>query len=157
MIFSHIDYCLTSWSYTGVSALKPAELLFKKALRVLDRKHLSYHHCTILEKYNLLNFENFQKCKSACLTFKVLHGLAPPPLEEFIRRRASTSRITRATGRGDCEIPFRHTTFGQNVLSYKGSVSWNSLPASVRECTSLPMFKTHLKRWLRSTQTCNHI
>lgn len=60
MIFSHIDYCLTSWSLAGATTLKPVESLYKKSLKVLDKKHFSYHHCNILSKYNLLSFENFK-------------------------------------------------------------------------------------------------
>lgn len=160
MIFSHIDYCLTSWSHTGATILKPIESLFKKALKVLDKKPFSYHHCNILHKYNLLSFDNFKTFKTACLMYKALHGLAPPPLEEYIKQRTtstSTSRVTRATARGDCEVPRRRTTFGQNVLSVRGSVLWNSLPLSVRECSSFLIFKNHLKMWLRTNQTCDHL
>lgn len=32
MIFSHIDYCITSWSFSGATALKPIESLCKKQL-----------------------------------------------------------------------------------------------------------------------------
>ncbi len=38
MIFSHLSYCITSWSVTGSTILKPVELLYKKALKILDKK-----------------------------------------------------------------------------------------------------------------------
>ena len=34
MIFSHFEYCLTSWSLTCASTLKPIEALYKRALKV---------------------------------------------------------------------------------------------------------------------------
>lgn len=79
MIFSHISYCITSWSLTGISILKPIERLYNRALKILDKKAFSYHHCKILTKYKLLSFENFIKFKNACLIYKTLHGIAPPP------------------------------------------------------------------------------
>lgn len=160
MILSHIDYCITSWSYTCDSILRSIESCFKKALKVLDKKPLSYHHCSILDKYNFLNFTNLKYFKSACLIYKILHGLAPPPLNEFIKQRSihgSTSRVTRATDRGDCEFRFRRTSFAQNTLSFKGCAFWNSIPPSVRECSSFISFKKQLKLWLRGSQICDHV
>ena len=109
MIFSHFEYCITSWSYASAEALKPIKSLFKRALKALDRKPLTYHYCKILPKYSLLSFENFVSFKTACLTYKILHGLPPPPLEEFIK--LNTTRVTRATTRGDYAIPHESNTF----------------------------------------------
>ncbi len=53
MILSHIEYCVTRWSHTSATTIKPIELYFKKALKVFDKKQLSYHHCNILTEYNL--------------------------------------------------------------------------------------------------------
>ena len=101
MIFSHISYCFTSWSQANATTLRPLESLYKNTLKTLDRKANSYHHCHILQKYNLFNCVNFKHFADACLIFKVLHGLAPPPLSQFITQKDSNSRATRATTRGD--------------------------------------------------------
>ena len=118
MIFSHLSYCITSWSMSGFTILKPVELLYKKALTTPDKKPLSYHHCNILEKYNLMSFDNFCKFSSICLFYKVLHGLAPPPLQESIKYRQT--RVTSAVVNRDVEVPFRKTSFSHNALSIKG-------------------------------------
>lgn len=157
MIFSHIEYCITNWSMTNTTTLKAKESLFKKALKVFDRKSLSFHHCLILQKYNILSFANFIKFKLACSIYKVLNGLAPPPLGEFIITKTSTSgRVTRASTRGDCVIPYRRTTFSQQVLSVKGSEIWNNIPAAIRDSNTFNTFKTNLKRWLKRNQICDH-
>ena len=101
MILSHLNYCMSSWSMSGSTILKPVELLYKKALKT----PFSYHHCNILEKYDWLSFIDFSTFSSICLIYKVLHGLAPPPLQEFINYRQT--RITRAVVNRDCEVPFR--------------------------------------------------
>ncbi len=155
MIFSHLSYCVTSWSMSGSTILKPVESLYKKALKTLDKKPLSYHHCNILEKYDLLSFDNFCKFSYICLVYKVLHGLAPPQLQEFIKYRQT--RVTRAVLNRDVEVPFRKTTFSHNALSIRGSALWNKIPPSIRECPSLATFKNHVKAWLRAGQTCNHL
>ena len=121
-----------------------------------DKKPNSYHHCSILEKYHLLSFENFRNFKNSCLIYKCLNDLAPPPLMEFIHKK-DCERSTRSTSRGDCKIDCRRTTFGKSVLSINGCQYWNLLPASIREIPSFGAFKGQLKLWLKSSQTCNHL
>lgn len=160
MIFSHFEYCLTSWSLTCASTLKPLEALYKRALKVFDRKPQFHHYCNILEKHKFLSFSNFISFKNACTIYKVFNGLAPPPLNDHIKQRPVCGPMTittRASDRGDCLIPFRRTTFGQTVLSVKGSKFWNTIPTTIREYPTLSTFKKHLKEWLKSTQICTHV
>lgn len=156
MIFSHIEYCITTWSLSGDTILKPIEMLFKKSIKIFDQKPLSFHQCNILKKYNMLNFENFIHFKNSCLIYKVLHGLAPPPLSTYIKPRTDRGSATRASSRGDLEIPHRKTTCGQTVLSVRGSHFWNSLPTNIRESPTYCTFKKHLKHFLKSSQSCPH-
>jgi len=58
-------------------------------------------------------------------------GLAPPPLQEFIKQRADCGI---GTSRGDWEVPNWRTSFGQKVFSVIGSKYFNSLPQSIRQC-----------------------
>uniref|UniRef100_A0AAQ5Z6P0 Pyridoxal-dependent decarboxylase domain-containing protein 1 n=1 Tax=Amphiprion ocellaris TaxID=80972 RepID=A0AAQ5Z6P0_AMPOC len=115
-------------------------------------KPFSVHHCTVLDKYNFLSFDNFVNFKNACFVYKVLNGLAPPPLQEFIKRKTVSGMATRAMARGDCHVPYRRTKFAKTVLSVKGTKYWNSLPSSIRETPTLATFKLHLKQWLKENQ-----
>ncbi len=155
MIFSHIEYCFIVWSFAGVTALKPIDQLYKKAVKVFDRKPLSFYLCSILEKYQLLSFENLKVFKTSCLIYRSTNGMAPPPLGDFIKKRNSET-TTRSTIRGDCEVPFRRTTFAQNVLSIKGCISWKTLPTVIRGSPTFVSFKKQLKRWLNNNQNCEH-
>ncbi len=55
--------------------------------------------CTILEKYQLLSFENLKVFKTSCLIYSSMNGMAPPPLGGFIKKRNSEAS-TRSTIRG---------------------------------------------------------
>lgn len=47
MILPHITYCLTSWSQTcnmQTCPLKPIEIVYKQALKVLDIQSTLHHH-----------------------------------------------------------------------------------------------------------------
>lgn len=50
MIFSHFTYCITTWSLSISTALQPIKSLYKQALKILDKQHVSYHYCNIVEK-----------------------------------------------------------------------------------------------------------
>ena len=51
MIMSHMSYCVTSWASACKTRLKPIETVYKQALKVLDKKPKTYHHCQILKKH----------------------------------------------------------------------------------------------------------
>lgn len=76
---------------------------------MLDRKPNTYHHCNILGKYHILNWENLTKYTEACLMFKNLNGKTPPPLSNFIKQKNLNNGSTRPAQRGDCKIPFSST------------------------------------------------
>ncbi len=63
------------------------------------QRHLLKSHTEPCEPQNLsvkfplpvqLSSENFKTFKIACLMYKVLHGLAPPPLNNYIKYRATS-------------------------------------------------------------------
>ena len=91
--------------------------LFKKTLKILDKKPLQYHYCNILRKYNILDLDSYQIYMDACLIFKVLNGLAPPPLEDFISKKTSNGVNTRASSRGDCNVQRRRTSVKSGTVT----------------------------------------
>ncbi|OOO00385.1 MAG: hypothetical protein ATN35_07545 [Epulopiscium sp. Nele67-Bin004] len=153
MILSHITYCLTTWSQASSTALKPLFSLYKKTIKKLDKKSNDYHHCHILLKYKLLHLENLIKYAHLCLMYKIIHGLAPPVLNQFIKV-ASTS--TRSAARGDCVVQFRKSAFSQSAFSIRAAHEWNSIPTDIRNLSNYASFKSFLKKWLISGQGCQH-
>lgn len=158
MIFSHLTYCITTWSLSTNTALQPLQSLYKQALKILDKKPVSYHYCKIVKKYKLLTFENFILFSNVSLVFKILHDLAPHPLKMFVKLCDEAGRrATRASYRGDYSVNFRSSTFGQNCSSVKAAGMWNSLPLTVQESSTLQQFKLDLKKWLKDSQICDHL
>ena len=153
---SHISYCLTSWSQANHTTLKPLQSLYKQTLKVLDKKPRQFHHCAILRKHNLLIWENMIKHKNACLFYKIIHGMAPPPLRELVNVRTNPHRITRGVTRGDCVIPFRKPAFSQSASSVAASREWNNIPTCVRDLNTYQSFSSHLKQWFTDNMTCQH-
>ncbi len=140
----------------GIIQLKS---LYKQTLKTLDKKSNQYHHCRVLEKYNFLSFDNFRLVWNLCMVYKMLNGLAPSILRDFVHFRSTVSaRFTRSSSTSDCVIPFRHSdvSFGLWSFSVKAITCWNSLSEDIRMCISIDIFKLKLKSYLRSTQLCKH-
>lgn len=66
---------------------KPVQSEYKRALKVLDNKPKIYHHCNIVPKYGLLCWKNLIHFHNVCLMYKMLNGLAPPPINTFISQK----------------------------------------------------------------------
>ena len=114
MILSHLSYCMSSWSQAGTTTQRPLESLYKTTLKIHDKKSRHYHHCNVLNKYNMLNFENLILHSNLCLIHKIIHNAAPPPLRKLVTLNSEVAaRVTRSTTQGACSIPQRRTAFGQ--------------------------------------------
>lgn len=77
MIFSHFSYCLTSWSQANKTILQPLESLYKQALKTLDRKCNSYHHCHIIKNTTCLALKTTDTLLMPVLSLRYSVGLLP--------------------------------------------------------------------------------
>ncbi len=156
MIFSHIIYCLPIWSLASVTSLKPLQSLYKRTVKILDKKPSISHHCPILQKYRLLSWENMVKYSNLCLVYKIIHGLSSPPLHQFVNTRTANHSRTRGAASVDCIIPFRKSAFGQTDFSVRAAAEWNLTPINIRNLNTYSTFKIQLKKWLIDNQSCQH-
>lgn len=157
MIMSHLTYCITSWSQANKTNLKPLESAYKNALKILDKKNKLYHHCFILNKYSLLNFENLISLFQLQLVYKIVHNLAPPPLKAFVHLTADTTvRVTRSRTRGECSIPKYDSALARSSFSYASVQKWNKLPSEILSLNDYRAFTKEVKVWLLKNQRCSH-
>uniref|UniRef100_A0A8C6V2B9 Reverse transcriptase domain-containing protein n=1 Tax=Neogobius melanostomus TaxID=47308 RepID=A0A8C6V2B9_9GOBI len=153
MILPHLLYGVSCWSQANKSTIKPLESLYKQALRILDRKSRQYHHCQILTKYKMLNFECIVRSANLKLLFKIVNNVAPPPLKRFVQLTSDQMvRTTRSTVNGQCTIPKRKTAFGQSAFSFKTISEWNKLPTALKLCKDLKRFCLGVKQHFLGTQ-----
>jgi len=82
--------------------------------------------------------------------YRVLHGLAPPYLEDMVRvADLSGRRRLRSSTSMSLHVPaHRLSTIGRRSFSVAAPTNWNSLPADVQSSPSLPLFRQRLKTYL---------
>lgn len=157
MIIPHINYCISCWSQTSETAIKPLKSLYNQAIKVLDKKPLRYHHCLILGKYSMLNFKNIIVYANVRLVFKILNNIAPPPLKTFVQLCSEQmTRSSRSTSCNDCRLPKRGSAFAQTAFSFKGIKEWNKLPQSLKLTLDLKDFSRNTRKVLLENQLCQH-
>ncbi len=88
--------------------------------------------------------------------YKLFHDLAPRPLKQCATFCKDNIRQTRSSVRGDCSNQFKKTVFGQSAFSVRAAERWNLIPVYIRKCTTLRIFKTTLKVWLKENQICDN-
>ena len=158
MIFSHLSYCITTWSQAYPTTIKPITALYNRSMKIMDKKPVRWHHCQILEKHHMFNFDSFIDFSNLKLLFKCIHGHAPSLLSDSITRHQLTNKLnTRATENGDLREPFRYTTFGKSTFSVKGVTLWNTLPTEIKMEQDISAFNSCVKTWLKQKQQCTHV
>src|ERR1700722_12547913 len=146
-VTSRLDYC-NSLLY-GISSSLSAKLqrILNTAARIVTRTKIGDHITPVLKSLHWLPV--VQRCafKTALLTFKIIHGLAPYYLCELIRYR-STSHDLRSINDVMLDVPKSKSSIGSRAFVFSAPKLWNSLPYDVRTCVSLTTFKSKLKTFL---------
>ena len=142
VIMSHMSYCITSWASAGETTLRSLESTYKQARTVLDRTHEM--NLSDLKELELLDMETTVKYTDSILV-SILHGLAPAPLQDYIKRNISST--TRAGSRGNRSGPLRRSALGRAMCSSRATDTWSSAPSAIRHLstlTSLPSGRSSL-------------
>ena len=77
-------------------------------------------------------------------TYHTLHSFQPAYLRTSLHACHST-RSLRLSNTNLLSAPFVRTSFGSRSFSFAATKIWNSLPLSLRTCTSPDTFRRHLK------------
>ena len=76
--------------------------------------------------------------------YKIKNNLAPSYLDEmFLMRDANldnTSSNLRSVANKNFIVPQAKCNLFKGSLSYSGVIVWNSIPVSIKDSSSLPMF-----------------
>ena len=98
----------------------------------------------LLTDHNLTTIHRTHLQYLATEVFKSVHKLNPEFMTEFFSEK--DSRCLRRTG-NKVEIPSAITSkYEINSIHFRGAMLWNTLPNTLKECRSLSIFKTNIKK-----------
>ncbi|XP_072769508.1 uncharacterized protein [Nerophis lumbriciformis] len=147
-VTSRLNYCNVLFSGLPKSSIKRLQLVQNAAARLLTRTRKFDHITPILAHLHWLPVHLRCDFKVLLLTYKILHGLAPSYLADCILPYVP-ARNLRSKNSALLVIPrAQKKSAGYRVFSIRAPVLWNALPVTVRDATSVEVFKFHLKSHL---------
>ena len=144
-ILSRLDYCNSLYKNLNKYQIEKLQKLQNFAAKVVLRKSLYDHVTPLLIDLHWLPVSFRIDFKIAILAFKCVHNLAPSYLSDLVEIYVP-SRALRSSSL--CLLrPFRtkFKTLGEKSFSFTAPKVWNDLPVSLRQETSLDVFKSKLK------------
>ena len=102
-------------------------------------------------KLHLQSIEKRRDYFTACLMYKCLNGIAPIHLINEISLTSEIhGRYTRSAQQNNVQIPKPNLEQFKKSFKYHGAVTWNSLPAELKQAENIDRFK-HLYKQIYFT------
>jgi hypothetical protein len=118
------------------------------AARILTRTAKYSHITPILKDLHWLPVPKRIIFKILTLTFRCLNGNAPTYLSDLLEPH-TTARHLRSTNKSLLKVPKSNKkTYGDRAFANAAPRLWNSLPRTLRQCSTLSSFKSDLKTHL---------
>ena len=141
-ILPTLDYCDTVWSsgFTATQALK-LERLQNYACRIILKQPRIASATQLRSILNLPTLKSRRDLHSVTQVYKCLNNLDPGYLRPLIMKTSTVHHhYTRLSSTNSLQLPLPSTSYGKKVFSFSGPLTWNSLPADIKEASSLSSF-----------------
>ncbi|XP_032375874.1 uncharacterized protein LOC116692015 [Etheostoma spectabile] len=140
-----LDYCNSLYFGLSKSLLARLQLVQNAAARVLTGTRKREHITPVLASLHWLPVHFRVHFKILLITFKALNGLAPSYLIQLLNRY-TPSRSLRSADQLLLVVPgSKRKLRGDRAFSVCAPKLWNALPLTIRQASSIPIFKTLLK------------
>jgi len=150
LVHFRLDY--GNFVLVGLPAYLQRQLqsILNAAARLVFRLRRYDHVTDALAILHWLRLPQWVDFKVAVMVFRVLHGLAPPYLNQLvcISELPGRHRLRSLLSPQLLVPPFWLTTVGRRSFPVAASFLWNSLPTDIQSSPSLPVFCQRLKTFL---------
>ena len=149
LVLSKLDYCNCLLVGLPDCLLQKLQHVQNHAAKVIFRKKKTDHVTPLLISLHWLPVKQRVRYKIAMLCHKILINNEPAYLRELLIKH-DNKRTTRSSNDITLlSIPRKNLiTYGDRSFEYSGPSIWNSIPMSIRDQTSTPIFKRDLKTYL---------
>ena len=146
-ILSRFDYCNALFKGMPKYQFEKLQKLQNFAAKVILRKSMYDHVTPCLIELHWLPINFRVDYKIALLAFKCLNGLAPKYLSDLIEVYVPPRALRSSSSIFFKSKVTKFKTLGDKSFSSSAPTVWNTLPVSLRNETSIEIFKKNLKTY----------
>ena len=150
-IQSQFNYCPLTWMFHNRTLTNKINKLHERALRIVYKNDsLTFQGLLDKDDSTTIHQRNLQRL--ATEMYKVKNQTPPLPMQEIFSEQVNVHDLRNKR----CwKIPKVSTVgYGTENIRYRGPITWELLPAEIKEAKSLIEFKTKIKRWEPYGYTC---
>ena len=147
-VISHIDYCNALLLDLPDYVINKLQRVQNHAARLVKRTNIMDSTTPLLKDLHWLPVRFRIQYKNILLIHKCLNGMCPPYLTVLINRYVPTRTLRSQNEFLLSRVDFKLKKYGGRSFSHTSPVLWNSLPLTLRSCTSFHAFKKQLKTHL---------
>ena len=143
------DFGCVVWGNTANANLTRLVKLQKRAARMIMKADFMTPSEQLFKELNWLSFPKRAQCHTCLTVYKSISGQTPEYISSLLTYVSDHhERQTRSTTLDLLHVARSHSTNFDRAFSVQCPKLWNSLPADIRNSTSINRFKGELKRYL---------
>ena len=134
LIYSHLQYCISSWGTASKSTLSPLFILQKRSIRLLTGSGYREHTNPLFYRAKCLKLKDIYSLETAKLMYKIHNNvLSFANSDKFNLTKNCYTHKTRLSHKNNFFLPRTRTRLGRKCLSFAGIKIWNEIPSSIKE------------------------
>ena len=148
LVLSRLDYCNALLSGVPQTKLKRLQVVQNNAARLIFRRRRRESAAPLLRELHWLPVERRIVFKTCVLVYRCLEKTAPSYLSNLLKFYSVPRSLRSSNDPTRLDVPRIRTRSGMRSFSHFGPSAWNAIPQSIRESTSLTVFRKRLKTFL---------
>ena len=142
MIKSHLQYCIMTWCNGNKTMVKKFQSYVYKFIRLIFKLNHRESVKTLMQQYGILTIHQLEEFETASFMYKYLRDDLPITFRNLLDDNQLACAISRQTGSQSNLFPrFCRIELTKRSLKYRGPLTWNSIPITIRQNKSHNSFK----------------
>lgn len=145
IIYPQFTYCISLLIYCRKEDISRIQILQNRVMRILLGCNKQTRIKDMLKQLNFLNIEQMIEEANLILIYKIINGLTPRYLQQFLTKRNNMTDYNLRFEEGYFVERF-NTSILEKSLFVAGLRSYNNLPRIVKISSNIRTFKTRLRK-----------
>ncbi len=142
LVLLHLEYCDIVWDTCANNLKNTIQNLQKRVCKIILKTNRYPHTAEIHQELKLWMLTERRKFHTACMAYRCQHGLVPEYLRHIYQYASDVhAHDTRNAANNSLFVISNNSESGKCMFRNRSVILFNSLPAHVKNGTSVPSFK----------------